>query len=39
MSKLFLILALAAGLVVVATGCASDPGSREFIPGTGWVPN
>jgi hypothetical protein len=39
MSKLCLLLALAA-LLVMASGCASKPsGNREFIPGKGWVPN
>ncbi len=38
MSKLCLLLLLAAALV--AAGCASEhSGSREFIPGKGWVPN
>lgn len=31
---LFLFLAL-----VLTTGCKSKSGSREFIPGKGWVPN
>ena len=26
-------------VVMVFTGCKSHPGSREFIPGKGWVPN
>jgi hypothetical protein len=32
-----LLLALLA-IVLVATGCQTDKGSREFIPGKGWVP-
>jgi len=27
------------GLLVAASGCCSSSGSREFIPGKGWVPN
>jgi hypothetical protein len=38
MSKLCLLLLLAG--ILVAAGCASPPsGSREYIPGRGWVPN
>jgi len=38
MSKLCLLLLLVLALVV--SGCeSSNPGSREFIPGKGWVPN
>jgi len=38
MSKLCLLLVLAAMVIVV--GCASKPsGSRDYIPGKGWVPN
>ena len=33
----FAVLAILAATLI--TGCASDPGSREFIPGQGWVPN
>jgi hypothetical protein len=37
MSKFCLLLFLIAALV--AAGCASPPsGSREYIPGKGWVP-
>ncbi len=39
MSKLCLLLLLAALLTIVA-GCESPhSGSRDFIPGKGWVPN
>ena len=38
MSKLVLLLALAA-LLVVAAGCSTSSGSRDYIPGKGWVPN
>jgi hypothetical protein len=37
MSKLCLLLLLATLLAVA--GCASHSGSREYIPGKGWVPN
>jgi hypothetical protein len=38
MSKLCLLVLLAAALL--AGGCASPhSGSREYIPGKGWVPN
>jgi hypothetical protein len=38
MSKLCLLLILVAALV--AAGCASpSSGSRDYIPGKGWVPN
>ncbi len=36
MSKLFLLLMLAAALVLA--GCTTNRGSREYIPGRGWVP-
>jgi len=35
--KPLLLLALLA-VALVATGCQTDGGSREFIPGKGWVP-
>jgi hypothetical protein len=38
MMKMVLLLFLAAVLVAGA-GCKSSSGSREFIPGKGWVPN
>jgi len=37
MSKLCLALLLA--LSLIAGGCASHSGSREYLPGKGWVPN
>jgi hypothetical protein len=37
MSKLCLLLLLVA--VLAAAGCSTSSGSREYIPGTGWVPN
>jgi hypothetical protein len=38
MSKLCLLLLLAVALLVTA-GCANHSGSRDYIPGKGWVPN
>jgi hypothetical protein len=38
MSKLCLLLILAV-MLVAAAGCATHSGSREYIPGKGWVPN
>ncbi len=38
MSKLCVVLVLLVALLV-ATGCKTHSGSREFIPGKGWVPN
>jgi hypothetical protein len=38
MSKICIILALAVALVL-GNGCCTNSGSREFIPGKGWVPN
>lgn len=37
MKRILFIAAIALGLVTL-TGCKSDPGSREFIPGKGWRP-
>jgi len=37
MKKMLLVLMVA--LAVVMVGCASSSGSREYIPGQGWVPN
>jgi hypothetical protein len=39
MLKLALVLILAASLLSITSGCKSPSGSREFIPGKGWVPN
>lgn len=36
MKPLLLLLLLAVSLAV--TGCQTDKGSREFIPGSGWTP-
>jgi hypothetical protein len=36
MSKLILLAMLLAALAIV--GCETNKGSREFIPGKGWVP-
>jgi hypothetical protein len=38
MTRLVLVLMLLGALILGATGCKSS-GSREYIPGTGWVPN
>lgn len=37
MSKLCLLLLVA--LMLAAAGCKSSSGSRDYIPGKGWVPN
>jgi hypothetical protein len=37
MRKICLLLLLAAA--VIAGGCASHTGSREYTPGEGWTPN
>ncbi len=36
MTRLLMLALLA--LTLMATGCQTDKGSREFIPGQGWVP-
>lgn len=36
MKPLLLLALLAATLAI--TGCKTDAGSREFIPGKGWMP-
>ena len=33
-----LLVLLAQALVLASGGCASDKGSREYVPGKGWVP-
>ena len=37
--KKFLLLILLVTASLMASGCKSHSGSREFIPGKGWVPN
>ena len=37
MTKILLILVI--GLLLLETGCCDRSGSREFVPGKGWVPN
>jgi len=37
MSKICIVMLLAA--LVLGAGCQSSSGSREYIPGKGWVPN
>jgi len=39
MMKYVVLLLVSAALVVGAVGCQSPSGSREYIPGKGWVPN
>jgi len=39
MVKYIILLLLGAALIVGAVGCQSPSGSREYIPGKGWVPN
>lgn len=36
MLRLFILALLAVSLL--GTGCKSNSGSREFVPGRGWVP-
>ncbi|HON06901.1 MAG TPA: hypothetical protein PLW02_02245 [Verrucomicrobiota bacterium] len=38
MKKLIIVLLLFALVAGISTGCKSSSGSREFIPGKGWVP-
>jgi hypothetical protein len=39
MMKYAVLLLVIAGLMIGAAGCKSSSGSREYIPGKGWVPN
>ena len=39
MRKIILFLLLGLAVALLAGGCASDKGSREYIPGQGWVPS
>jgi hypothetical protein len=38
MSKVCLLL-LVVAMLIAGAGCKSSSGSRDFIPGKGWVPN
>lgn len=38
MKRFLLVLAIAAATLAVTSGCKSDKGSREYIPGKGWRP-
>lgn len=38
MTKICVLILLLAALVV-GVGCKTHSGSRDFIPGKGWVPN
>ena len=33
------LLGVMTGLLVIGSGCCTPSGSREYIPGKGWVPN
>jgi hypothetical protein len=35
----YVSLVLLALFLAAASGCKTPPGSREYIPGKGWVPN
>ena len=39
MRMIILLLLLGLVLTLLGVGCASDKGSREYIPGKGWVPS
>jgi len=39
MSKLCLVLLVVALVFGAGVGCKSSSGSRDYIPGKGWVPN
>jgi hypothetical protein len=38
MSKIYIVFLIVVALAF-ANGCKTESGSREFIPGKGWVPN
>jgi hypothetical protein len=38
MMRILLLLVIAATMLAVS-GCKSNTGSRQFIPGKGWVPS
>jgi hypothetical protein len=38
MKKILMLVVVAAVVVTFNSGCKSHSGSREFIPGKGWVP-
>lgn len=38
MKRILMIVLLAVVAVSLTSGCKSHSGSREFIPGKGWVP-
>ena len=38
MKRLLVLIAVTAALFAAGSGCKSDPGSREYIPGKGWRP-
>ena len=39
MRNIILLLLLGLAVALLAGACASDKGSREYIPGKGWVPS
>lgn len=39
MRTTFVTISLLLALWIAATGCKTKSGSREYIPGKGWVPN
>jgi hypothetical protein len=39
MSKLFLITILLLALVLGGSGCKTETGNQQFVPGKGWVPS
>jgi hypothetical protein len=38
MNRVFITMLLAVIIIGAATGCQSEEGARQFIPGQGWVP-
>jgi hypothetical protein len=39
MKRIFWLVLVAAVFVLGVAGCRTKSGSREYIPGKGWVPN
>jgi len=37
--KVWAVLMTLLGLLLLNAGCCSSSGSRDFVPGKGWVPN
>lgn len=38
MNRCFILLLAVLFLALAATGCRTNKGAREYIPGRGWVP-